>query len=344
MTTTTPTADRAEEQSTVISDGAASLARLRRVDLRKAWTTEDQDFTPWLVKNLDVLAETLGMELKSEAREKSVGPFRADILCKEIGSDSWVLIENQLERTDHSHLGQLLTYAAGLEAVTIVWIAKSFTEEHRAALDWLNGITDEHFRFFGLEVELWRIGTSPAAPKFNVVSKPNDWSRSVSRAAAGGEVSETQLLQIAYWRALQEVLKATPGPVSSNRRPRPLYLGHAIGRTGFSLNAVMVPREGRIRTELYISGSDAKTFFSLLSQQKEEIEKEFGDSLDWQELPEGQDCRIAYFLDGVDPMNEAGWSRQHLWLAEQLNAMHSVFSDRVRNLNLADGLVFCLIN
>src|SRR6185312_8829511 len=108
------------------------------------------------------------------------GPLRADILCKDVGTDAWVLIENQLERTNHGHLGQLLTYAAGLDAVTIVWIAERFTEEHRAALDWLNERTDEKITFFGLEVELWQIGNSPVAPKFNIVSKPNDWAKSIS--------------------------------------------------------------------------------------------------------------------------------------------------------------------
>jgi hypothetical protein len=162
---------------------AHTLGRLTRVDLREIWTSEASDFTPWLAReeNLAVLAETLGLDLELEAREKAVGPFRADVLCKDIGSGVWVLVENQLERTDHSHLGQLLTYASGLEAVTIVWVAARFTEEHRSTVDWLNKITDESFRFFGLEVELWRIGESPAAPKFNIVSKPNDWSRSVAR-------------------------------------------------------------------------------------------------------------------------------------------------------------------
>ena len=143
------------------------LGRLHRVDLRDIWATEAQDFTPWLAQeeNLKVLADTLNMELELEAQEKNVGPFRADILCKNTDDDSWVLIENQMGRTDTIHLGQLLTYAAGLQAVTIVWVAANFTEEHRAALDWLNDITDENFRFFGLEVELWRIGESPAAPK-----------------------------------------------------------------------------------------------------------------------------------------------------------------------------------
>ena len=121
------------------------LGRLTRVDLRDIWTSEAIDFTPWLAQpeNISILGDTLGIDLELEAQEKAVGPFRADILCKDIGTDSWVLVENQLERTDHTHLGQLLTYASGLQAVTIVWIAARFTEEHRATLDWLNKITDE---------------------------------------------------------------------------------------------------------------------------------------------------------------------------------------------------------
>ena len=126
----------------------AELGRLERVPLRDTWEKEDQDFTPWLAteENLSVLADTLDMELKLAVQETNVGPFRADILCKNADGGSWVLIENQLERTDHSHLGQLLTYAAGSHAVTICWIAENFTEEHRAALDWLNEIIDGRFK------------------------------------------------------------------------------------------------------------------------------------------------------------------------------------------------------
>src|SRR3954466_6629208 len=140
---------------------------------------------------------------------KGCWPVPRGILCKDIENDHWVLIENQLEKTDHSHLGQLLTYASGLEAATIVWIAARFTEEHRSTLDWLNKITDDSFRFFGLEVELWRIGQSPAAPKFNIVSKPNAWSHSVAQAARtidDTELSEIRMMQRAYWEALQAVL------------------------------------------------------------------------------------------------------------------------------------------
>src|SRR3954470_11992661 len=189
------------------------LGRLERVELRNIWLSEASDFTPWLARdeNLAILGETLGIDLELEAQERPVGPFRADILCKDIGTDRWVLIENQLERTDHTHLGQLLTYASGLEAVTIVWISARFTEEHRSTLDWLNRITDDSFRFFGLEVELWRIGDSIAAPKFNIISKPNAWSHSVAQAARAideGELAETRVLQRNYWATLNKLRDA----------------------------------------------------------------------------------------------------------------------------------------
>ena len=179
----------------------AKLERLIKVPLREFWSGEASDFTPWLAdeENISLLGETIRVELEVEAQERNVGPFRADILCKDTATDDWVLIENQLERTDHTHLGQLLTYAAGLEAVTVVWIAERFTDEHRAALDWLNEITAEGFSFFGLEIELWRIGDSPMAPKFNVVSHPNDWTKTVSRISRAEELTPTDQLYLEYW-------------------------------------------------------------------------------------------------------------------------------------------------
>jgi hypothetical protein len=151
-----------------------SLGRLERCDLKTVWAHEAFDFTPWLAQrdSLQLLGDTLGLDLEPEAIEEPVGPFRADILCRDVSADQRVIIENQLGRTDHGHLGQLMTYAAGLEAVTIIWIAASFTDEHRAALDWLNRISADSVRLFGLEVELWRIGSSLAAPRFSVVAKP----------------------------------------------------------------------------------------------------------------------------------------------------------------------------
>ncbi len=147
------------------------LGRLERVDLRTYWLNEASYFTPWLAQeeNVALLGETIGIELEVQQQEANVGPFRADILCRNTADNSFVLVENQLERTDHMHLGQLVTYAAGLDAVTVIWIASRFTEEHRAALDWLNEITHEGFNFFGLEIELWCTGSSLAAPKDRLI-------------------------------------------------------------------------------------------------------------------------------------------------------------------------------
>jgi hypothetical protein len=315
------------------------LGRLERVDLRDIWTSEASSFTPWLARpeNIVVLGETLGIDLELEAQEKAVGPFRADILCKDIGTDLWVLIENQLERTDHVHLGQLLTYASGLEAVTIVWIAARFTEEHRATLDWLNKITNESFRFFGLEIELWRIGGSPAAPKFNIISKPNDWSHSVAQAARAiddAELSETRIAQREYWAALNSALDAGGGPISGNRKPQPQsWMAYRIGRSGFHLGAVMIRPKNQIRAELYISGDRAKAFFGLLKRQQDAIEGQLGYPLEWEQLPSRRDCRISSYLNEVDPEDQADWPRQHEWLAKRLHDMHRVFAQRVSALD-----------
>ncbi len=318
------------------------LGRLLRVELHDIWLTESADFTPWLARpeNLSILGETLSIDLEKEAEEKAVGRFRADILCKDIGTENWVLIENQLERTDHNHLGQLLTYASGLQAVTIIWIARQFTEEHRSTLDWLNKITDDSFRFFGLEVELWRIGDSPAAPKFNVVSKPNDWSRSVAQAARAideSDLSETRILQRRYWEELHNTLKEADGPVSGNRKARPQsWMTYSIGRTKFRLSAVMLRQSNQIRAELYISGNDAKAYLGQLKQLTEETEQELGFSLVWEELPDRQDSRISTYLDNADPEDENDWPRQHKWLTGRLNDLHHAFADHVKQLDLKE--------
>lgn len=319
-----------------------TLGRLEKVDLRDVWTSEASDFTPWLAReeNLSVLADTLGLELELEAEEKAVGPFRADILCRDTGSNAWVLIENQLERTDHNHLGQLLTYASGLQAVTIIWIASRFTEEHRSTLDWLNRITDTGFHFFGLEVELWRIGASSPAPKFNIVSKPNDWSRSVAQAARAmdeTELSETRILQRDYWAAFQPVLNKVSNAFSGNRTPQAYaFMSYPIGRSGFSLNPVIHIRNRQIRTELYLTGRNAKAFFHLLHVQKEAVERELGYGLEWHELPAGNDSRIAICLNDADPRDQTHWPHQHEWLATRLNELHRVFVSRVRALDADD--------
>jgi len=312
------------------------LGRLEKVDPRTVWTNEAIHFTPWLAleDNLALLGDTIGLDLELSTREQSVGPYRADIVCKDTITDSWVLIENQLERTDHTHLGQLLTYAAGLDAVTIVWIAPRITDEHRAALDWLNEVTDERINFFGLEIELWRIGDSPIAPKFNIVSQPNDWVRtlSASRQSTAGELTPTKQMQLEYWTAFKVYLEEH-GSFLKSQKPFPQHWSNfAIGRSGFYLSAQMNTRDSVLNVSLIIDGRDAKAQFRALQAQKAEIEAEIGQPLTWRELPGKKSSDISLYLKDVDPNNRAQWPEQHAWLRQTLEAFHHAFAPRVRNL------------
>lgn len=319
------------------------LGRLEKVDLRNYWDREDTDFTPWLAQddNIRFLGEAIGIDLVVEAQEQNVGPFRADILCKDTATASWVLIENQLERTDHTHLGQLLTYAAGLNAVTIVWIAQRFTDEHRATLDWLNSITDERFNFFGLEIELWRIGDSVPAPKFNLTSKPNAWSRATTNAAhqieSGGWTSGQQL-NYSYWSAFKSYaleigtpFKVPPTPLPQN------YWTFSIGRTGFHLSAVTNGAEG-IRAELVIDVPKAEQchdYYFQLEAQRAEIEQAFGEPLLWDYKSSRKMCKILVKLS-CDVNNEADWPQQHAWLQTKLGALYKVLQPRILQLEFSN--------
>lgn len=314
-----------------------TLGRLQRVELRHVWNSEARDFTPWLARedNLALLGNTLGIELELEAVEESVGPFRADILCKDALSDRWVLIENQLERTDHTHLGQLLTYAAGLDAVTIVWVAARAAEEHRAAIDWLNEITESRVGFFLIEVELWRIDDSPAAPKFNIVSQPNDWSRSTSgakKAIESGSMSESKRMLVDYWTAFEAHLGETSKRVRTVAPLPQNWLVHSLGKSGVTLNASWNRRENWVRGEVYLTGPLARDFFGCLKQSQAAIEAEFGEPLTWYDKAQN-DRRIWLAREFQNVTDTASWPEQHEWLAKTLDRLHQVFHERVKRLD-----------
>jgi hypothetical protein len=176
------------------------LGTLEQVDPRIVWQHEAHAFTPWLLENGERLAEALGIEIDLEASEHAVGGFALDLVGRDLTNDAVLIVENQLATTDHSHLGQVLTYAAGTAASTIVWIATAFREEHRQALDWLNENTGEQTHFFGIELQVVRIGQSPLAPLFNVVVQPNDWQKQVRAATQAGAVSGKGALYMQFWR------------------------------------------------------------------------------------------------------------------------------------------------
>ncbi|MEM9567485.1 MAG: hypothetical protein AAF974_04190 [Cyanobacteria bacterium P01_E01_bin.34] len=250
-----------------------ALGTLVEVNLREAWEHEAHSFTPWMSAHLERLSDAIGIPLELEGREVPVGPFSADILARNPMDDSLVLIENQLEETDHSHLGQIMTYLAGLEAQTIVWVASDFCEPHLSALQWLNDHTVTPFAFFAVKVKAVRIGNSPIAPVFEVMSRPNQWERQLKERAKGARpMSELGLFRKQFWTHYVE------------RFPDERQYGAASGTSsrwrmidGIPLKIVLFISNGRVgvfvRGDRGVSGEEV---FEIVNPQMETLTQSFG--------------------------------------------------------------------
>jgi len=311
------------------------LGKLTRIDARSVWRHEALDFTPWIRANIDTLSEAIGMELELPEAEVPVGDFSCDVVAQEVGTGHRVIIENQLEPTDHSHLGQLLTYAAGLNARGIVWIAPQYRPEHRQAIDWFNANTGEDLVFFGVEVELLQIGDSPYAPHFKVVALPNDWQKAV-KARAETQPSDRGLAYLQFFTDLIALYKQRfPSQRTANKAgPHNWFNIASAGRSGFTFGVVF-GRGGLLRVELYIDtpdGIENKAAFDHLLAQREAIEREIGETLSWQRLDTARASRIAAQRAGqaTDPDPRR---TEHLeWCATMVNQFRLAFSDRIKQL------------
>ena len=318
------------------------LGTFEKVSLRTAWPTEDGNFTPWLAEpaNIDLLGKALKMELEVEAVERVVGKFRADILARSTDeAEHRVIIENQFGPTDHNHLGQILTYLAGVEETkTVVWVAERIQPDHRAAVDWLNVNTLEDFSFFAIEIELWRIGSSPPAPRFNIVASPNDWAREARMAArrvGEGEMAEGQRLRLAYWTSFSEYLREKNSSFQIRTPNKDHWRPFAIGRAGFGINAVISTEKQRIWVELYMSDDPIKIAFHALFAQKDEIEVHMGEPLEWRELPGRKASKICVVREGGDPTQAAQFPELHRWMLEKMDRFRAVFAPRIKALSLS---------
>lgn len=265
------------------------MGRLEAVALREVWQHEALDFTPWLLANADALGEALEMDLEITASEHPVGAFSLDLIGRDVVTGERVIIENQLEATDHSHLGQLLTYAAGTDAATIVWVAREVRDEHRAALDWLNSRTDADTRFFGVEVTAVRIGDSLPAPLFKVVALPNDWGKKLrtrTQAAEEGALSEREALYSEFWSGYLDALRESALSWSRARKaPRSNWFSTSGGLAGVELN-VSFSRHGLL-SEVYLGHSDPDLNTARLDHllaHREALESHYGGPLTFEPL------------------------------------------------------------
>lgn len=300
---------------------------LTRVSLRDGWKHEATDFTRWLVDNIDLLGKKIGMDLVVEKREKEIGPYRADIVCTADDGDRKVLIENQLEKTDHKHLGQLLTYASGIDASAVVWVADKFVEQHRAALDWLNEKTNENINFFGVEAELLQIDSYPKkAPNFNVVVKPNQWVK-------GGAIGEMtgKRPHSGFWDTFTEMMEEYPEQLTPTA-PGRIGMGFSTGFGGIRLYVRISGQKRRIGVRIRFKNK-AAAYYPLLKESKEEIEKEVGANLEWKDAPENGAAYISMWLENQDPNCESDWVVQHDWLRKNLYVFYDAFCTRVKALD-----------
>jgi len=311
------------------------LGTLDSVDLREVWQNEAADFTPWLARNLDSLGDALQMEIDTEDvdTEVSVGKYSADILCRDASDNSRIVIENQFDSTDHDHLGKLLTYASGLDSDpplrSVIWISEAFNDEHRSTLDWLNRISHDEIRFFGVTIELLKIEGSKPAPRFNIVVSPNDWTKTV-RASSSGEVSDLKRQYHQFWTALREHLLSSATRLKP-RSPSPRsYFSFSIGKAGFVLQCRLSQQKNQLHVALEIKGKNPDYHFNSLKEQKSAIEEKIGSPLNWQKT-KGRACKISLIKSG-NPTDESDRENQIKWMAQTLNKLDNAFRDRVHNL------------
>lgn len=298
------------------------LGKIERVeDLRKIWSNEARDFTVWLARdeNLTMLGETVGMDINLEERESPVGSFSVDLFATEEGTGRKIIIENQLEDTNHDHLGKIITYAAGKEASVIIWIVKRARDEHRQAVEWLNQHTDENIGFFLLEIELWKINGSVPAPRFNVVERPNDWAKAM-KASEG--LSDTKKTNLEYWEAFKKYAFNKPEfkEIFSERKAYPQgWYDLSAGNRHCHITLTATMTKNRLAAQIYISKN--KDLYSHFLGQKIAIEEFLGEEISWHEA--SIDAVFGYDTYNAD-FNTENWDKYFEWYCEKAIKLREV--------------------
>lgn len=278
----------------------ANIGKLTEVDVRELWKHEQYDFSNWLAKeeNLEYLNDIIGLTLTDVDKEVYVGPYRCDIVAKDETSGITVIVENQLEGTNHDHLGKIITYASGLNAKVMIWIVKEAKEEHRAAIEWLNNNTNNDVNFFLIEIHAYKIGNSDPAPKFEVVEKPNDFVKRSKVKSDDSDLNKSQGERLAFWEQFNQVVIARGKPFNLRKATTDHWYDVAMGTSDAHIAIDLVNKDGRIVVECYIN--DNKDLFDTLSDHKEEIEGALGFELIWDRLDGKKASRIKYRIDGLN--------------------------------------------
>lgn len=306
------------------------FGKLKEVDIRELWKHEQYDFSNWLAEkeNLELLNETLGITLSEVEKEVYVGSYRCDLVGKDEVTGEKVIIENQLEMSNHEHLGKIITYASGLDATVIVWIVKEAREEHKSAIEWLNNNTNTNLNFFLIEIHAYQIGDSLYAPKFEVVEKPNGFIKNAKVQSGSGEFNKSQSERLEFWNKFNEVLVGRGKPFNVRKATTNHWYNVALGVSGCSVALNLVNKENVVVIEIYIR--DDKGLFDRLFADKEAIEKELGFALDWQRMDGKSASRIMYRLKGLDFDDHSNYDQLMNEMIDTALLFTKVFKNRVK--------------
>jgi hypothetical protein len=308
----------------------AKMGKLIEVDIRKLWTHEQYDFSNWLAEkeNLELLNEAIGLTLSEVEKEVYVGSYRCDLVGKDEVTGEKVIIENQLEASNHDHLGKIITYASGLDVSVVVWIVKEAREEHRSAIEWLNNNTAANINFFLIEIHAYQIGDSLYAPKFEVLEKPNGFIKSAKTQSGSGEMNRSQSERLEFWNRFNEILVDRGKPFNVRKASTDHWYDVAIGVSSCHISLTLVNKEGIIGIELYIN--DDKDLYDKLSDDKETIEQELNLTLDWQRLDDKKASRIMYRIPGLNFDDHSNYDQLINEMIDKAILFAKVFKKRVK--------------
>ena len=309
------------------------LGKLEKIkDLRSVWKHEANDFTKWLAEeeNLNTLSDEIGIDIELISTEAKTGSFSTDILATEANTSNRIIIENQLESTDHDHLGKIITYASGHDAKTIIWIVKEVREEHRQAIDWLNEHTDEEINIFLCKIELWKIGDSAIAPKFQIVSSPNNWTKTVKKSA-DNEMTSTEILKYNYWTQLKERIDNEYAKFNSRKPSSYNYYDISMGTPLAIISLTINFRDSEIKTQIWIH--ENKELFEYLYESKEDIESEMGEELNWIKSESKKSSQIRS-IKKINISDETKWDESIKWQLDMASKFYDVVGDRIRQFKL----------